>query len=62
MTLEVTNFLREEMRQRAGGEEGEEVGEITVTVVPVAYGWASHREGGIEDLLSFERLALTTYD
>lgn len=53
--LEITDFLRERLRRRA------EDASFTVSVVPVAHGWASNREGGAQELLEFERLALVTY-
>lgn len=54
ITLEITDFLREKLRQHADDA-------FTVTIVPVAYGWARNQEGGTDNLLQFERLALVTY-
>ncbi len=55
MAFEVTDFLREELREPSDGD-------LTVTVVSVAHGWASSQEGVTEGLSRFERLALVTYD
>ena len=55
ITIEITDLLRERLRSRAEGTS------FSVSVVPVARGWASNREDGEENLLAFERLALVTY-
>jgi hypothetical protein len=55
MTVGITEFLRRRLQGRGSGP-------MTVTVVPVARGWPSGQEGVTENLLSFERLALVTYD
>lgn len=54
ITLEITDFLKEKLKQSAKDA-------LTVTVVPVARGWARNQENGTKDLLEFERLALVTY-
>jgi hypothetical protein len=55
-TVEVSRFIREKLGEATNGE-------VTVTVVPVAYGWPVGQDGAAgEALLKFERLALVTYD
>jgi tyrosinase len=54
-TVGITEFLRERLLQHDSAP-------MTVKVVLVARGWPSDQEGATGNLLSFERLALVTYD